>query len=622
MKGSRGKNKPGKLQTHFSCDAHTAAIRDYAIFVREGNHIDELLSKQQRRSIIDDESEKNREVIEMLIDVTKTLTRNGIALRGNDSDEDGNFRQIVYLLSRHNPVMKAWLENRSMRKYHTTYLSPQSQNEFISLLGDEVRSQISSCVKDAGFCSVMADTTPDVSHSDEPSVAVRYVDVDSCLPKERLVRVVETKDKTGAGQAEDIVKCLKLSHIPLSTVMFQTYDSTASMSGRFNGAQQKLSEMLERKIPYTKCTPHGVNLVVEHGCSASPLIGKVFAVLEKIFVFFTDSPKRNQHLKEKSEEVGNYLQLRNLSKTRWTARPESVEAVWRGLEAILSALDAITKTGDPDSKTKAAGLINMILNIDFICGIMFLKNVMYKTKSLADYLQGETVDIASALIAMESTHDCLRRIRMADKEIDDQILAAIEVARNLGVDPIADFSRLHRVRRPSRRLDDQPETTAVELTNVSTFYRAEFFKFMDQMCTTLMEKQIGLKDTFNPFLKVLHPETIQNVQELVGAFPSAFSQESSSALHSELSIFFEYALKEHRRMEKERQSQAAPAVLKNERSFSLLKIVKSCSRNKISGERLNDCTILAAEKDITDVVDVTAIAKKWSILKNRPQAIA
>ncbi|CAB4029784.1 Hypothetical predicted protein [Paramuricea clavata] len=199
----------------------------------------------------------------------------------------------------------------------------------------------------------------------------------------------------------------------------------------------------------------------------------------------------------------------------------------------------------------------MIVNIVNICGMMFLKNVMYKTKSLADYLQGETVDIASALIAMESTHDCLRRIRMADKEID-QVLAAIEVARNVGADPIADFSRLHIIRRPSRRLDDQPETTAVELTNVSTFYRAEFFKFMDQMCTTLMEKQICLKYTFNPFLKVLHPETpgtIQNVQELVGAFPSAFSQESSLALHSELFVFFEYALKEHRRMEEERQSQ-------------------------------------------------------------------
>jgi hypothetical protein len=62
--------------------------------------------------------------------------------------------------------------------------------------------------------------------------------------------------------------------------------------------------------------------------------------------------------------------------------------------------------------------------------------------------------------------------------------------------------------------------------------------------------------------------------------------------------------------------------VKNERSFSLLKIVKSYSRNKISGKRLNDCMILAAEKNINDVFDVTAIAKKWSILKNRRLAIA
>ena len=112
MKGSRGKNKPGKLQTYFSCDGHGAALREFTVFVQEAGHIDTLLSlsKQQRKSVIDNESEreKNREVIEMLIDVVKTLTRNGIALRRDNLDEDGNLRQIVYLLSRHNPAIKAW----------------------------------------------------------------------------------------------------------------------------------------------------------------------------------------------------------------------------------------------------------------------------------------------------------------------------------------------------------------------------------------------------------------------------------------------------------------------------------------------------------------------------------
>ena len=179
----------------------------------------------------------------------------------------------------------------------------------------------------------MADTTPK-SHSDELSVTVCCVDADSCMPKEWLVRIVETWDKTGAGQAEDIVKCLKLSDIPLSAVMFKTYDSTASMSGKFNGTQQKLSELLERKIPYKKCTPHDINLVVDHGCAASPLIAKVFTVLEQICVF-TDSTKRHQQLRKKSQEVENFVQLQNLYKVRWTAWLESVEAVWRGLGCYI-----------------------------------------------------------------------------------------------------------------------------------------------------------------------------------------------------------------------------------------------------------------------------------------------
>ena len=53
----------------------------------------------------------------------------------------------------------------------------------------------------------MADTTPDVTHSDELSVLVCYVDADTYTPTEWLVRIIETPDITAAGQAEGIVKC-------------------------------------------------------------------------------------------------------------------------------------------------------------------------------------------------------------------------------------------------------------------------------------------------------------------------------------------------------------------------------------------------------------------------------
>ena len=176
-------------------------------------------------------------------------------------------------------------------------MSPQSQNELITLLGEEIREKISDKVKRSEYFSVMADTTPDISHVDELSVAVRFVDADTLKPEEHLVYVKETYDKTGEGQVKYIVDSLKSADIPLSSVQFQTYDSTSSMSGVHKGAQQKFTEILERKIPYIKCVPRGINLVTEHGCQESSMVGKTFATLESIFDFFTKSTKHNKELR-------------------------------------------------------------------------------------------------------------------------------------------------------------------------------------------------------------------------------------------------------------------------------------------------------------------------------------
>lgn len=85
------------------------------------------------------------------------------------------------------------------------------------------------------------------------------------------------------------------------------------------------------------------------------------------------------------------MQLGNLSKTRWSARAEPVKAVWRSLDAIIDVLRSLENSADRETKTKASGLVNSVVNIDFICGLMFLKNIMFKTKILSDYLQGESI---------------------------------------------------------------------------------------------------------------------------------------------------------------------------------------------------------------------------------------
>ena len=150
-----------------------------------------------------------------------------------------------------------------MRPYHVTYLSPQAQNEFIALIDNQVQQRIIQDVKDAGMHSIMAYTTPDVSHKDRLAVACRYVD-NKGQPRERLMSLTESKVKTGEGGANEIIESLTKNGLDLNELCFQNYDYTASMSERFNGVQRKLQDKLGRNVPLAHRISNGTSLQYSH----------------------------------------------------------------------------------------------------------------------------------------------------------------------------------------------------------------------------------------------------------------------------------------------------------------------------------------------------------------------
>ena len=149
-----------------------------------------LLDRTRRNVIIEEQRQLafNTEVIKVLADVVRTMGRQGLAFRGSNTEEGGNYQQIVQLIARHNPVLKRWMDDIKLRPYHTSHLSPTAQNEFIELLGQQVRHHIIEEVRQSPFFCVMADTTPDVSHKDMLSIVVRMVD-ETGVPNERLLQV-------------------------------------------------------------------------------------------------------------------------------------------------------------------------------------------------------------------------------------------------------------------------------------------------------------------------------------------------------------------------------------------------------------------------------------------------
>ena len=74
----------------------------------------------------------------------------------------------------------------------------------------------------------------------------------------------------------------------------------------------------------------------------------------------------------------------------------------RSSESCLDKLRRDCRSATVRILQSTSGLYNAIVNIDFICGLMFLKNIVYKTKVLSEYLQGKSINIAGALIAINS----------------------------------------------------------------------------------------------------------------------------------------------------------------------------------------------------------------------------
>ncbi len=67
-------------------------------------------------------------------------------------------------------------------------------------------------------------------------------------------------------------KIVRMCGVDTGNLCFQSYDFTAAMSGEFNGAQQKLSEIVGREMPYKSCQAHRCNTVIEHSCNGSFII--------------------------------------------------------------------------------------------------------------------------------------------------------------------------------------------------------------------------------------------------------------------------------------------------------------------------------------------------------------
>ena len=121
-----------------------------------------------------------RKVIERTVSVITFLCERGLPLRGKDeiigSPSDGNYLGVIEVLAKYDSFLAQHITMFANKgRGHTSYLSSTICEELISLMGSKVLDTIIQELKSAKFNSVSVDSTPDVTHSFQLTLIVRYV---------------------------------------------------------------------------------------------------------------------------------------------------------------------------------------------------------------------------------------------------------------------------------------------------------------------------------------------------------------------------------------------------------------------------------------------------------------
>ena len=402
-----------KLECHSKCMYHAEAIKKAEQFLTTMEMPEKSISSrldQERRKNI----ERNRKLVGIIAETVLLCGRQCIPLRGDNENlkeegNPGNFLALLKAFSQHDSDLRVHLESPQYR--NATYMSPQTQNEIIDIIGKKViQKNLVEEVNRAKFFSILADEV--TSHNQEQlALCVRFVDEKNEV-REEFLEFLKLDRITGQSIANTIKQELQDIGLPITNVVGQGYDGASNMSSARVGVQKLIRDDAPLAV-YTHCGGHCLNLVISHSCSLIA-IQNTLDKLKTCYQFFKLSPKRNGLLSEIiSANVELTLRRKpmlELCKTRWAERHSAYSRFYQGYVYIVKSLEQIAHglhqdeldtykqaTWDNKSRQEAGSLLAGITSFDYIITFLTVYQLLSHLQGITVKLQSTTLDIMGAM---------------------------------------------------------------------------------------------------------------------------------------------------------------------------------------------------------------------------------
>lgn len=579
-----------------------------------------------------------KEVLTRVVAVVKSLSSRGLAMRGHDdkfgSTHSGNFVMSLELIAEFDPFLKNHISKFGNKgKGTTSYLSFTVFEQFIEIMGEKVKKTIVNEIKNAKYFSIIVDSTPDISHTDQLAFIFRYVS-NNGEPVERFLKFLANSGHKSKDLADAVFMVLEENEIDINNCRGQSYDNASNMSGVYSGLQARIKEACLHAV-YVPCAAHSLNLVGECAADCCIYANEFFNFLQNIYSFFSASTYRWEVLDHCLSKPGN-VTVKRLSDTRWAARYEACLSLSRNWNEILKALNIFIDNPTENSKTKCEckGLLKKMNSLEMGILVSVWNDILERFNIISKILQNVHIDLTIVITLYKSLINYIMDLRNS-----------FSYYEKLGMEKTGiieyKFSRTKKRKIPF----DESSQGDIKLEGKNLFKINTFFIILDSLHTEL-RKRLNSYEKINTsfgFLFNITELSVLEVRQKSGELQKQYSQDLDISFMNEC-IHFRAYLKDLPESISTKSVLDLCKIMKDdnlldiypyvnialrmllcvpasntsaERSFSTLKRVKSYLRSSMNDDRLNSLAILNIESQLTTALNYYEIIEDFARSKAR-----
>ena len=584
-------------------------------------------------SLLSEQQQRHRCGLLKQLQALQFLLRQGLALRGHHEDS-GNLHQLLQTWARDSEIVADWLKcGRFMSHDHV--------NELITLMGQDVLRRVLMRVKSSypSWYGIIADEATDVVSNEQFNLSVRYVDHDYDVYEDSigLFQLPSTDAATIASVIKDIL--IRLS-LPLSLCRRQAYDGAATMQGKRTGVATRINDEAPAALS-VHCFAHSLNLCLQGVSRNIVVIRDAMDLVREIVKLINFSPKRKTLFSSKlteNDQTGSTI--KPLCPTRWTVRAASMRSVLEQYSVIMDTMQEVNETTRDEYGLKAGGVLAAMEKFSTLFGLRLGHLLFGAAEETSIALQAKDISLQEVLSSVHITEAFFKRQRTEDA-FNIFYAATEELADKLEISQ----PTIPRYRKQPRRLDSGEDPH--KFNSPKDFFRQKYYECCDLLIQELHERfdHNSLKPLVSIEKVIIKSANGENCTvELQEMKESVLGKDLDfPRLERHLSVLVDIIQQALPEVKKVTSIRTVCSAMKassyrstfsevhkllrlylttpmtsatSERAFSTMRRLLTYLRSSMTEKRLNNCALLHIHKDLTDALDLVAIAQMFSSLND------